>query len=320
MSSDFASEVSQIINSNSATLATAALIFYDHLITLDQEVRTVWQQSFSIVSLLIVFTRWTLLMQAVFAFIPQGLVRYVSPSNWINEAPSLVAFVQTAVFSALRVCAIWNRNYVLFIIVLVLSLPPVVTNTYAIFNGYLEYFPSPIDACIEFPNYSDEVDHICTFSLLLLFTRIPLIVADVLILILTWMKTHRQYREAKLLNIKSPLATCLIRDGTIYFFILLVLNASQILSFYLTSISIVTAFTSTLPQMLICRFMMNLRLLNLGSSTSSEVGMSQQLASLRTLVFNNDAPPSFMGNMGEPLDYDQDVSEDDDASVGGEEP
>lgn len=52
------------------TLDVTALVFYDHLITLDQEIRTVWQQKFSIVSLLIVSTRWTLLLQAAVDLIP----------------------------------------------------------------------------------------------------------------------------------------------------------------------------------------------------------------------------------------------------------
>lgn len=56
-----------------------ALVFYDHLTTLDQEVRTVWQQKFSVVSLLIVSTRWILLLQAASDLIPNGaMVSYYS--------------------------------------------------------------------------------------------------------------------------------------------------------------------------------------------------------------------------------------------------
>ncbi|EKM48691.1 uncharacterized protein PHACADRAFT_202510 [Phanerochaete carnosa HHB-10118-sp] len=77
MSSDFASDVSQTIASNIATFTTSALVFYDYLITLDQEVRTVWQQKFSIVSLLIVSTRWTLILQAASSLLPNGQIRYM---------------------------------------------------------------------------------------------------------------------------------------------------------------------------------------------------------------------------------------------------
>ncbi|EKM57578.1 uncharacterized protein PHACADRAFT_206475 [Phanerochaete carnosa HHB-10118-sp] len=151
------------------------------------------------------------------------------------------------------------------------------------------------------------IDNSVLFAASVLFvTRIPLIVADLLVLVLTWMKTYRQYREARALNIKSPLTTCLIHDGTVYFFILLALNVAQILSLYVNFVVALSIFTSTMPQILICRFMMNLRQLNLDKSTTPEVGTSQQLASLHTLTFNNDTTTSFMGNMGEPLDYNQD--------------
>lgn len=67
--------------------------------------------------------------------------------------------------------------------------------------------------------------------------------------------------------------------------------------------------------------MMNLRQLNLGRSTTSGVGTSQQVASLRTLIFANGATLDFMGNMGEPLDFGQDDrGDDDDVYVSDEQP
>lgn len=39
-----------------------------------------------------------------------------------------------------------------------------------------------------------------------------------------------------------------------------------------------------------------------------------------TRTFDTDATPSFMGNIGEPLDYDQDDMRDDDVHVNDEEP
>ncbi|EKM57574.1 uncharacterized protein PHACADRAFT_206470 [Phanerochaete carnosa HHB-10118-sp] len=338
MSSDLASEVSQIIVARSALIAASVLVFHDYLTTLDQEVRTVWQQKLSAVSLLIVSTRWMLLLQAMFALftlIPHGKLKVLRAMSsceatfWMSTIIGLATPAQTAVFSALRVCAMWNRNYVLFTIVLVLSLPQEIINVYALADSSFEYFPPPIDACVNFFNYSDEVNDACMFSptcpLFLLFvTRIPLIVADLLVLVLTWMKTYRQYREARALNIKSPLTTYFIHDGTIYFIVLLILNISQIVSFFFTSIGILAPFTSIMPQILVCRFMMNLRLLSHGSSTTSEDESSRQLASLRMLTFNENATPSFMGNMGEPLDYghwqDDSLRVDDDVRVNDERP
>lgn len=46
-----------------------------------------------------------------------------------------------------------------------------------------------------------------------LATRIALILANMLMLVLTWAKTFRLKREAMRLNMKMPLSTLLLRDG-----------------------------------------------------------------------------------------------------------
>ncbi|EKM57611.1 uncharacterized protein PHACADRAFT_206502 [Phanerochaete carnosa HHB-10118-sp] len=135
---------------------------------------------------------------------------------------------------------------------------------------------------------------------------------------MTWMKTYRQYREARSLGIKSPLAIRLIHDGTVYFLILLVLNISQIVSFFFADVSIVNSFANAMSPILVCRFMMNLRLVNRGGPTTSEASSSQQLASLRMPTFNDGTAPSFMTNMGEPLYYDQNDMGDDDVQDSNE--
>ncbi|EKM57550.1 uncharacterized protein PHACADRAFT_206449 [Phanerochaete carnosa HHB-10118-sp] len=248
MSSGLATAVSQLM-----AYAIITLIIYDHLITLDQEVRTVWQQKFSIVSLLIVSTRSTPLATVVFAFIPEGLLAFFrgidialsdwdsaedeieyscTAFGWIAVVPQLVAFTQTA----------GEHNA---------SLPPgvLLDHFFRLWlpTLFLVYFPPPVDICTSTPDYSDEVNHI----------------------------------------------------------ILLVLNVSQIVSFYFESVITVTAFASILPPILICRFMTDLRLVNRDESSTSEAGMSQQQPSLRIPTFNDGTTPSFAANMGEPLDYGQ---------------
>ena len=46
-----------------------------------------------------------------------------------------------------------------------------------------------------------------------LTTRIAVITADVLVLLVTWSKTAKSYREARRLGISAPLVTLLFRDG-----------------------------------------------------------------------------------------------------------
>ncbi len=48
-----------------------------------------------------------------------------------------------------------------------------------------------------------------------LISRISVIIGDMLVLVVTWKKTAQSYREARRLKIQAPLATMLIRDGTV---------------------------------------------------------------------------------------------------------
>lgn len=48
-----------------------------------------------------------------------------------------------------------------------------------------------------------------------LISRIAVIIGDVLVLVVTWMKTAKLHSEAQQLDMKAPLATLLVRDGTV---------------------------------------------------------------------------------------------------------
>ncbi len=42
-----------------------------------------------------------------------------------------------------------------------------------------------------------------------------MIIGDILVLVVTWMKTAQSYSEARRLKMKAPLSRMLIRDGTV---------------------------------------------------------------------------------------------------------
>ena len=50
----------------------------------------------------------------------------------------------------------------------------------------------------------------------LILARLCAIGGDVLTLLLTLMKTFRQWRDSRRLNVRSSLTTCLVRDGESY--------------------------------------------------------------------------------------------------------
>ncbi|OCH89519.1 hypothetical protein OBBRIDRAFT_794213 [Obba rivulosa] len=67
--SELAAEVVSILQSgfvhNYCAIATSTLVFYDHAITLNNEIELIWRRKFSSVTLLFHLTRWTTLLWAV---------------------------------------------------------------------------------------------------------------------------------------------------------------------------------------------------------------------------------------------------------------
>ncbi|GJE85088.1 hypothetical protein PsYK624_011650 [Phanerochaete sordida] len=66
----------------------------------------------------------------------------------------------------------------------------------------------------------------------------------------------------------------------------------------------VSALASTLPPILVCRFMMNLRLIDDRGHATSGPDITSRLPSFGE-------PPVFMANMGEPLEYEDEAPWDD---------
>ncbi|KAI0809228.1 hypothetical protein BC629DRAFT_1103434 [Irpex lacteus] len=137
-------------------------------------------------------------------------------------------------------------------------------------------------------------------------TRVAVVLADVLVLLVTWSKTAHLYKEARRLDVKAPLATLLFRDGTLQFLILLILNIITPLAVSIPSLSglnFATPFLTTLQPLLICRFILSLR--QVKPAGSSWVTGSQS-ASLR-----------FAGDMGQLLGVsgDQDNEDEDKLSA-----
>ncbi|EKM50292.1 uncharacterized protein PHACADRAFT_201131 [Phanerochaete carnosa HHB-10118-sp] len=148
-------------------------------------------------------------------------------------------------------------------------------------------------------------------------TRGSLILADAIVLILTWIKTFRHWRNARRLKMKASLTTCLLRDGTMYFIALLALNIAQLLTFNFsdTDITIINALITTLPLMLISRFIINLR--TAGSTVSDySMHMSDQQQGQSSLQFKRSV--GRLGDIGgtlqdgwgdEPCDEESGVAE-----------
>ncbi|KAI0697859.1 hypothetical protein C8T65DRAFT_582309 [Cerioporus squamosus] len=205
---------------------TAVLFFWDCFgVTFDREVASFWTAKWSGASLLFFANKWIFFADQVTGFInlasfPSDKVSSLS-SNHVRSCSlfvlasyplTLLQLVPGAVFSALRVYVL-SRSKLLGSLVLILSLAPVGANM--VHYGYQlsgERFP-PF-GCAE------TIDMSLTVSIrfVALISRVPLIVADMLIVYITWSKLSsrialRDIRQHKRLS----LSDILLRDGMSHF-------------------------------------------------------------------------------------------------------
>ncbi|KIP01653.1 hypothetical protein PHLGIDRAFT_80288, partial [Phlebiopsis gigantea 11061_1 CR5-6] len=162
------------------------LVVYEHIITIDQEAALIWRRKWTGPTVLFAINRYNLLLQAVLQLTP------VSAGVLLSVAPN-VLYNKVLALSALRVCAIWGHNMWLCMIVLLLGLVPFGASIMILYRWGNGCLTSTLK--VEFA------------------ARISIIAADTLVVVLTWARTYRDFREAMKLNIRVNVTALLLRDG-----------------------------------------------------------------------------------------------------------
>ncbi|THG94811.1 hypothetical protein EW026_g6727 [Hermanssonia centrifuga] len=134
-------------------------------------------------------------------------------------------------------------------------------------------------------------------------THLALIAADVLVLALTWNRTFTHRMAAIRVGVQTPLSAMLLRDGTVYFVVLLAINLTDVIGNTVPSLQATSAVTSnligTLTPILISRFLLNLRQLGEPENeTQSRFNSRFSIPGFRVPTLE-----SIVGNMGADLDY-----------------
>ncbi|KAH9895751.1 hypothetical protein C8Q73DRAFT_664849 [Cubamyces lactineus] len=117
---------------NAIGYACLALLVYDWLTSLGQESVVIWSKPKTAASALYIFSRYSVLLSNVIALLagfPGILIteRCVA-TIYLSVVVKYVAMIAPAVFSALRVYALTQKNKPLSAVVLVLGLGPFVVN------------------------------------------------------------------------------------------------------------------------------------------------------------------------------------------------
>ncbi|EMD31693.1 hypothetical protein CERSUDRAFT_69189 [Gelatoporia subvermispora B] len=281
LASQMASFVSSTVIENYCVAASAALVLYDHICTIPQEVQVIWGSKLTSTMVLFHANRWLILAYTILAIAGE----FIHPRT---------------IFSGIRVYALSGGSRFLPLVVTLLSLVPVGTNAIAA-------LPVFGVRCLVLEDKSE------TTNTRLISTRVPVIMADTVTLVVTCWKTWATVRMAHEHNVKTPLMTLLLRDG------LLSINLLNVVGQTTNIFAYAGAFSTPLSSIIITHFLLNLRQLAHGSPDDTSRpsftrdgapdAVHSQSSSLRF--------GSFVGNMGESLidgseDDDRDVNWDDD--------
>ncbi|KAH9937981.1 hypothetical protein B0H21DRAFT_53642 [Amylocystis lapponica] len=250
----------QSSNRNHLCVVAAVVLYaYDYLLTFSREVELIWRRKFTGVTVLFILNRY--------AGMPALLIWGIFSLQLSDSSLTL--------FSAMRIYAIWNREWRPALVVLGLGLI-----YFGILMGVLStervfVIPSPLNGCgaLEVNKQSIQTQ---LYSVLY-----------------TCEEAH----------IKTSIATLILRDGTIISGIMLMLSLAIMVCFTLAVFNPAAIFRHTISPMLLSRFMLSLREVYLsgsgtGSGTSRSVGSMQLVPSI---AFAS----NIVGVMGAPLDHDE---------------
>ncbi|EMD37462.1 hypothetical protein CERSUDRAFT_73346 [Gelatoporia subvermispora B] len=205
------------------TVLAAALVVCSHISTITEEIQRMWGSKLTITTILFYVNRWMVLVYALLEVI--GIfIPYTSPvlrlavlrGEYVRPLPGhsmdRVGLI-SIVFVTARAFAISGGNRLLSLVVALPSLVPVVIKAYTyISSNYpqLVTFPSIGRQCL----VSKQHTPVTATTRLGISNQACFIMADIVVLYITLTKTWNTVHMARKQNVKTPLMTMLLRDGT----------------------------------------------------------------------------------------------------------
>ncbi|KAI0709318.1 hypothetical protein C8Q76DRAFT_799334 [Earliella scabrosa] len=250
---------------NYADLAVFVVLVFEYLITFDREVHFAWGHKLSWARGIFFLNRYLGLVeyfvvlgpllpvvnytrQVFQQYEPLMTLTHVTFScvllTRLTQAVQIVLYAVWAAFSGVRVYAISGRNTSVTVLVLALAMVPVVTNAYVAMITSVHLADVGFDLNVR----------------LSIATRSCMIVSDAIVIIVTWVKTWGTIRIAQRLQVEMCFTSLVLKEGILYFAIMLSLNVVQII-FNVTQASsygFIIPFVNVMTPILISRFFLDL--------------------------------------------------------------
>ncbi|TBU40970.1 hypothetical protein BD309DRAFT_1021032 [Dichomitus squalens] len=207
---------SSIRIANNTGVAGLTFLVFDYLITFAQEVEFFWKPKLSGAGVIFLLNRYIVLVTML-----------LNVSGVVFTAPAhryvFFDYIPWAVFAAKRASALSSKNLLFTAWVLLLSFVPVALNSLQFIFG-LHGEVDPVFGCVIIdpinPDLSQNprrsLPHYC--SPVTVISRSCLIVADLCLVIATWIAVSRTVKLRTLATDDTPtFGAVLLRDGVMYF-------------------------------------------------------------------------------------------------------
>ncbi|KAI0669471.1 hypothetical protein C8Q78DRAFT_977408 [Trametes maxima] len=307
----------RLIVANYCIVATSAMLWFDFALTFPTECRRIWGRKFSGATVIYLFTRYGAMAQrilqvaVVLTWYSSDQVSLVLPLTYCgalthtDDVLSFLNYTSIASFTALRVYAVWGRDWRPLVVVLPLAL----VRPALLLYEYTQYTPIQAGPPFGFVSYGIKFYFYATFtdSPVSISERAASIGSDTILIILTWYKTFGIKRISMKTGVRTPLATLLLRDGTGYFLVLLVIQLISIITSQVghhTTIWVVWPyFDQIFSVIFLSRFMLNLRGLYFANNGADrEPGAQSTLPAHWSDIKFQELSARVVGNLGATLD------------------
>ncbi|KAJ3477807.1 hypothetical protein NLI96_g10212 [Meripilus lineatus] len=311
-----------------------ALLLYDHLLMFSAEVELVWRRKFTGAKIIFLAVRYCSISSKIlnlprllqerdddlldyFWEDQDSIFRY---TVWVELVFGFFAAFAVYAFHILRIYAIWDKEWRAALLVAVVGFGIACTGLVSFTSPPFPFCPTHSSKPLyDIPillyvcgirRASTEFHVINTLSEVVRYLLVALpsaLAAEILMLVLTIIKTRQMQQIASGVPIRMRLSHLLLRNGSVYFIVLTTTDTLILCSRSLAwSFSPVVYLIDSISTIMVTRFILSLRSMDLpetnvpGEITTSTAGnfwraglqLTDQVKSLDVL-----------GNIGSPLDY-----------------
>ncbi|KAF8582980.1 hypothetical protein K439DRAFT_116198 [Ramaria rubella] len=245
----------QHLSQTYAAFGATIIQLYDHALTFDDEVQHIWNSQQNALTIVWFILRYYSSTALFLKFTPRGLWRCVMIQK-INLPPMslLITTLLANIIMIIRTYALYQRNTnVLVCLVFLLVVEMLLLG----FNVYLRHEQPSLDKktdCVDAPVNSKKLQISSVYWA-------GVLLEDLAVFVFTVCKSRKHILRTAGARSISPF-TVIMRDGTLYFAVVCVLNAMNLFLFLLAPVPLKPlggSISRALTTLLVCRIVLNLR-------------------------------------------------------------